>query len=256
MLDTRKISEFIDPQKLVVKLNRHSAHVFSDWGANSINLVISDVLRDHMQKVVDEGENLDKLNDAFVKIGIRKNHQLLILTSKLGFALFEPLSEKKLICGFGIIIHGMAQVVATCAMEHKGGGKDWVHFDQIAPSRAFDVMANAKDMEIVQSLVLSYASYYLFLNFVEVETLYIEPKEKFKPAKYEGFKNMQKIPIRVADLGWARETINKLPFGVTGHLRNQPVGAGRKERKLIYIEPFMKQGLVRKSGKERILKVN
>jgi hypothetical protein len=35
------------------------------------------------------------------------------------------------------------------------------------------------------------------------------------------------------------------PFGVTGHYRNQPIGKGRTETKLIYIDSFMKSGYTR-----------
>lgn len=46
------------------------------------------------------------------------------------------------------------------------------------------------------------------------------------------------------------EVIN--PFGVTGHYRNQPIGKGRAETKLIYIDSFMKTGYTRIATKEKI----
>jgi len=41
------------------------------------------------------------------------------------------------------------------------------------------------------------------------------------------------------------------PFSVTGHYRNQPIGKGRSETKLIYIDNFMKSGYTRIATKER-----
>lgn len=43
------------------------------------------------------------------------------------------------------------------------------------------------------------------------------------------------------------EVIN--PFGVKGHFRNQPIGEGRKETKLIYIDSFMKTSYTRSATK-------
>ena len=42
-------------------------------------------------------------------------------------------------------------------------------------------------------------------------------------------------------------TVN--PFGVKGHFRNQPIGENREERKLIYIDEFMKTGYHRTATK-------
>lgn len=42
------------------------------------------------------------------------------------------------------------------------------------------------------------------------------------------------------------------PFAVSGHFRNQPVGTGRCESKLIYIDEFMKTGYTRRATKEKI----
>lgn len=41
------------------------------------------------------------------------------------------------------------------------------------------------------------------------------------------------------------------PFGVKGHWRNQPIGEGRKETKLIYIDSFMKDGYTRQATKTK-----
>lgn len=51
------------------------------------------------------------------------------------------------------------------------------------------------------------------------------------------------------------ETLHVInPFSVSGHFRNQPVGVGRKETKLIYIDSFMKTGYTRIATKEKIFK--
>jgi hypothetical protein len=42
------------------------------------------------------------------------------------------------------------------------------------------------------------------------------------------------------------------PFSVTGHYRNQPIGKGRNETTLIYIDSFMKSGYTRIATKEKI----
>lgn len=49
------------------------------------------------------------------------------------------------------------------------------------------------------------------------------------------------------------DTINVInPFGVSGHYRNQPYGENRKQKKLIYIDSFMKTGYTRLATKLKI----
>jgi hypothetical protein len=90
-----------------------------------------------------------------------------------------------------------------------------------------------------------------YFLYVEIEEKIVKPNEKYKPKKYEGFVNKQKRDFIVADISWGIETINNVPFGVVGHFRNQKVGIGKQETKLIYIAPFFKKGYKKKAMKER-----
>lgn len=58
--------------------------------------------------------------------------------------------------------------------------------------------------------------------------------------------------IRV-DSAWDIEINVINPFSVSGHFRMQPCGKGRQERKLIYIDSYIKQGYHRKCNKELTL---
>lgn len=88
----------------------------------------------------------------------------------------------------------------------------------------------------------------IFLNFVDVETKIIGSSGKSLYIENEKVKNDTNFNIKVLDKTWYTTVINSEGFPVRGHLRLQPVGEGRKDRKLIYIEPFEKNGYKREAG--------
>lgn len=257
MLDTRKIRDFTEPERLIALLNAEGVS-YSPWTSADLNLVFSKLLGEHIGMVINQGNNLDKLADTARKIGFRESKKMLFLSNDNtnSFFLFEPLSPAKVKCCLGII-GDPSRVVAVYEMDLDESTKLFpVKFKVLsvnAPhfrSLLTLLKVDAKPDEYFTSIVFGAAIMYAYLLFVEVETVTISPGEKYKPKKYEGFKNTTKRPFTVVDITWSRETINKVPFGVVGHFRNQPVGEGRKERKLIYIDPFVKAGYTRKSGKD------
>lgn len=88
----------------------------------------------------------------------------------------------------------------------------------------------------------------IFINFVDVETKVIGSSGKSLYIENEKVKNETNFNIKVLDKTWYTTVINSEGFPVKGHLRLQPVGEGRKDRKLIYIEPFEKNGYKREAG--------
>lgn len=272
MLDTRKIEYFVKPQSLIEILNKDMGEMtFHDWGKRSVNFVMSTLLKNHIKGVVNDKHNLSKLRDTMRKIGLPEiGSQMLVLDAENGhLILYESLGDNRLLVSssrihpaghwyfnIGTILNMFPDIekLESGTLIASGGGS-WFISEDVFLSTRFKDIPDEEMQNYTSGVLTALSAFYIYLTLIEVETVEVAPKEKFKAKKYAGFKNMQQVPIRVADLSWARETINNLPFGVVGHLRNQPVGPGRRERKLIYIEPFMKQGLVRKSGKERILKI-
>ncbi len=81
----------------------------------------------------------------------------------------------------------------------------------------------------------------LFKKYAQVEVVHTKPDER----KTEGgtnYKNLTKLPISFLDSKWFREIINSISFSVTGHFRFQACGEGFKDRKLIWVNSFQKEG--------------
>lgn len=87
-----------------------------------------------------------------------------------------------------------------------------------------------------------------FINHCEIETKILKPKEKHRASGHKFFNESTKN-ITILDCGWFTELIRNTPFSVRGHLRWQPYGAGKNQKKLIWIEDFQKQGYHRKPQK-------
>lgn len=89
-----------------------------------------------------------------------------------------------------------------------------------------------------------------FTEMCEIETKLVQPDKKFRDKGGSKIYNNTKNNITFLDCRWFTELIRNTPFTVTGHLRWQPCGENRNKRKLIWIEPFEKQGYHRKATKE------
>ena len=59
--------------------------------------------------------------------------------------------------------------------------------------------------------------------------------------------NRTPFPVHRLDSSWFKTVVRTEGFLVRGFWRLQPYGKGRKERRLTYIQPFMKHGYVRKA---------
>lgn len=262
MLDTRKIQAFIDPQILIWMSNAWTKlHQFNDWGRDSVNLIVSELLQDHIKRLIREDDNLNKLYKTMLTMGMKRTHQFLILTMTGKFALFEPDGDKstKVIFGeMGKTVEPIIFAVCRCLfqtnLEIDPSGGPVVMMEEIVSDRSLVTRKPGLSVQdAIADTFSAYCNFFLYLQFVETEVVTVEPKQKFRAKKYEGFKNQQPVSIRVADLSWSKEYIASVPSTVVGHLRQQPCGPGRLERKLIYIEPFTRT-YHRSAVKDRIIK--
>lgn len=62
--------------------------------------------------------------------------------------------------------------------------------------------------------------------------------------------NCLSVPLIIVNKRWNTKTIRQESFGVRGHFAIRWTGKGGTIAKVIFIEPYEKGGLVRKSGKE------
>ena len=80
-------------------------------------------------------------------------------------------------------------------------------------------------------------------------------EEIIPPGRVHGTRKTGKVsndfrfPITIVTSKWNVTTIRTEAFGVRGHFRVQPCGAGRSNYEIIFIAPFEKSGYIRKAQK-------
>lgn len=93
---------------------------------------------------------------------------------------------------------------------------------------------------------------YSLMCFVELcdnEIKVIEPKEKYGTQKSGKIVNITPFPITIINNNWNITTIRSEGFPVQGHTAIFWTGPGRTIPKLLYIEPYNKEGYTRKAAK-------
>lgn len=92
----------------------------------------------------------------------------------------------------------------------------------------------------------------MFEKYAKVET---ETAKHGKTVKSriinDRVKNVTPFDIRVMDSSWFTKIYRDEDYEVRGHFRLQPCGEGKKDRKLIYINPFVKHGYHRNAKIEK-----
>lgn len=86
-----------------------------------------------------------------------------------------------------------------------------------------------------------------FMYLTENEETYLTPGQKHGTRKSGKIINQLTVPITIVDSKWNITSIRTEGFEVSGHFRLQPCGPGMQQTKLIFIEPFEKNGYVRKA---------
>lgn len=91
--------------------------------------------------------------------------------------------------------------------------------------------------------------FHLFKKYADVETKILLPKEKSRvfDCKYHNDSDYQ---IRIMDSTWFTNLIKSDAFKVRGHFRFQPCGQALKDKKLIWIKDFKKEGYTRRAQKQ------
>lgn len=90
-----------------------------------------------------------------------------------------------------------------------------------------------------------------FFYFSENETIVVEPGRKYGTLKQGKLINTFKnIPITIVNSNWNVTSIRTEGFGVRGHFRLQRCGVDNQDVKMIFIEPFTKNGYVRRAKNE------
>jgi hypothetical protein len=99
---------------------------------------------------------------------------------------------------------------------------------------------------------LGFLRHLIFLEFSELETVFLKNGSKYGTKKQGKYVNESGNDIVIVDSTWNKTIIRVGEFGVRGHFRLQAFGSGRSSRKLIYVADFIKKGYVRNSKKQLI----
>lgn len=93
-----------------------------------------------------------------------------------------------------------------------------------------------------------------FFYFAENEEKIVEPGKKHGTKKQtDSLYNEVTVPVTIINNNWNVTSIRTEGFDVSGHFRMQPHGPGMKDTKMIFIQPFRKDGYVRKASKPDII---
>lgn len=88
----------------------------------------------------------------------------------------------------------------------------------------------------------------IFISCTNVEPYVMKPSQKARPVNMADKKwiNKSGMEVTLINADWNRMYISTDGFDVQGHIRFQRHGKGNKEVKIIYINPYRKQGYQRK----------
>lgn len=110
----------------------------------------------------------------------------------------------------------------------------------------FHVLSNANGdtLKIVVQLIINIE---VFLQYAKLETKILKKNEK--DSIICRYQNKLPLHITIVDSTWYTNLIKSDAFKVRGHFRLQPHGNGLKNRKLIWINEYQKEGYVREAKK-------
>jgi hypothetical protein len=87
----------------------------------------------------------------------------------------------------------------------------------------------------------------LFTQYSEITTKILPPNRQIWDGINCLYNNKTQSDINIVDLTWFTTLIKSDGFKVRGHFRLQPCGEGMKDRKLIWINEFQKEGYNREA---------
>ena len=112
---------------------------------------------------------------------------------------------------------------------------------------SFDCQESEKNYNLsfpVQTVV----TFLLFKEYADLETKTIQKgRERKVILNNIRYKTDVGLPVKIVDSTWFTTLIKSDAFKVSGHFRLQPYGEGMKQRKLVWIDEYVKQGIVRKA---------
>jgi hypothetical protein len=105
-----------------------------------------------------------------------------------------------------------------------------------------------EDADVMTERNFSIIPYFIFFDYAEIEEKIVKAGTKSKGiSKKSGDTNLSNFDVKRIDSMYFTRIIREEGFSVSGHFRLQPCGEGLRDRKLIYINPFEKNGYTRRA---------
>lgn len=105
----------------------------------------------------------------------------------------------------------------------------------------FDDLAKDGIEEFIYSLLC-------FIHLTENDEIEVKGKHRLGTKKQGKFVNTFPFPVIIINSRWNTTVKRTEGFGVRGHFAIRRIGEGRKGAKMVFIEPYEKQGYTRKAG--------
>jgi len=178
--------------------------------------------------------------DGTIYKGLALNKKITILINdKLFFRYL--VSERGILCIW----------VIKDEIDYQGEKQNYLRYTTFRiNTKTGDISLPDSHLEENKLLFKDFLQYLTFLEFSDLETVILKPNHKTGTKKSGKYLNESKLDVTIVDSNWNKTIIRVGEFGVSGHLRLQPIGENRAERKLIYISEYSKKGYIRKSKKE------
>lgn len=141
-------------------------------------------------------------------------------------------------------------VLWWCYLTNKGGSPFWTMFFVNRDSGNLSENFDTDDVIKIEEFIYKFMC---FFYLSEHEYKLLKPNEKFGTRKGGKVINDSKGEVTIVNSSWNITAIRTEGFGVRGHFATRWVGSGRNTPKLVYIEPFRKNGYIRKAKKDQIL---
>lgn len=134
-------------------------------------------------------------------------------------------------------------IMSITMLSYKYGNKEM----ELNIDYSFDCQENVPKYGLsfpVQTVV----TFLIFKEYAELETKIIQKgKERKVILNNEKYLTDLELPIKIIDSTWFTSLIKSDAFKVSGHFRLQPYGDNMKQRKLIWIADYVKNGIVREA---------
>lgn len=117
-------------------------------------------------------------------------------------------------------------------------------FSYVHPNNSMNTNEYKKFIQYKIDLAIQFE---VFMQYAQTEIKNLKPYHKDMSGVLCRYENKSKLPINIIDSTWFTSLVKSDSFKVRGHFRLQPYGHGLKNRKLIWINDFVKEGYTREA---------